>query len=107
MLSVQMINWMDAFRTGRSTTGEGMMEPPAWIKQAYTLYDKRMVLTYGSDEYKATVQDEKDYYFKNVPAIPLIEKSKLPLPVSNRLGNTPTGGYQITSLMISEHYYVK
>jgi hypothetical protein len=66
-----------------------------------------MQYTYGTAEYNAHIQKEKDHYKNNVLAVPLIEHSALPMPLSNRLGNTPTGGYQITTLMITEHFYVK
>jgi peptide/nickel transport system substrate-binding protein len=92
---------------GSITVDNKRIDPPDYLKELFRLYEQRMQFTYGTPEYDAHIQREKDFYYKNVLAIPLIEKSVLPLPISNRLGNTPTGGYQITTLMTSEHLYVK
>jgi peptide/nickel transport system substrate-binding protein len=98
---------MRGYVNGPITIDNKRIDPPDYLKELFRLYEQRMQLTYGTPEYIAHIQREKEFYYENVPAIPLIEKSVLPLPLSDRLGNTPTGGYQITSLMVSEHLYVK
>jgi hypothetical protein len=98
---------MRNYVSGTVTIDNKKIDPPDYLKELFRLYEQRMQLTYGTPEYDAHIRKEKDFYHKNVPAVPLIEKSVLPLPISNRLGNIPTGGYQITTLMISEHLYVK
>ena len=95
--------------TGERTVniGNKTIPVPDYLNELYVLYEQRMQYTYGTPEYDAHIQKEKDHYRVNVLAVPLIEGSALPLPISNRFGNIPTGGYQIATLMITEHLFVK
>lgn len=105
--SIYNLNYMKALRAGQPTDKPEMIEPADWIKEGFMIYDKFMKLSYGTPEYEASMAEQKKYYHDNVMAVPLIMNPLLPLPLSNRLGNTPTGGYQIAALMVLEHYYVK
>ena len=99
---------MDGYVSGNNVTiGGKPFTPPDFIQQLFTLYEQRMNYTYGTPDYNAHIQKEKDNYRTNVLAVPLIQGSILPLPISNKFGNTPTGGYQITGLMVCENYFIK
>ena len=98
-----MLGYVD----GNITIGNRSIAPPEYLKEIFRLYEQRMQLTYGTPEYDAHIQREQAHYRTQVLAVPLIEGSALPIPISNRFGNLPTGGYQITTLMITEHFFVK
>jgi peptide/nickel transport system substrate-binding protein len=98
-----MLGYVD----GNITIENRSLAPPEYLKELFRLYEQRMQLTYGTPEYDAHIRKEKEHYRTNVLAIPLIENSALPLPISNKFGNIPTGGYQIATLMITEHFFVK
>ena len=98
-----MVGWV----SGNVSIGGRSMPPADFVTELFTLYEQRMQHVYGTPEYDAHIQREMDNYRERVLAVPLIQGSLLPLPISNKFGNIPTGGYQITSLMITEHLYVR
>jgi len=100
-------NYMRAKIEGRSTDGENMVEPPQWIQDGFEIYSRFINAVYGSVDYVNINNEAARYYHDNIAGIPLIENSVLPIPISNRFGNVPTGGYQICVLMATEILYDK
>jgi peptide/nickel transport system substrate-binding protein len=104
--TIRWVQFMPLWNLWRNDpkTGE---EPPAWVKQGIDLDNKRMTLVYGTPEYFAQKEIEAKYFYDNVPAIPIVESSKIPLILSKKFANGPVAGYQIAGLMLVEGMYLK
>ena len=100
-------NYMLAKVTGRPTDGDNMIAPPQWIQDGWDLHARFMNAVFGTAEYNALLAEMAQYYYENIPGIPLIEGSMLPIPIANRFGNVPTGGYQICVLMATPVLFVQ
>ena len=104
--SAYSTNWMNAYITNQPTDAANMVEPPDWIRQGFEIHSRFMNAVYGSPEYFAIKAEAAQFYYENIPAIPLIEGSMLPIPISNRIANVPTGGFQICVLMATEVMFI-
>jgi peptide/nickel transport system substrate-binding protein len=100
-------NYMNAKVAGKPTDADNMAEPAEWIQKGYEIYSRFINAVYGSPEYKSINEEAARYYYDNIPGVPLIENSVLPIPISGKFGNVPTGGYQICVLMTAETLFIK
>ena len=92
---------------GEAPDFNGGIEPPEWAMEGFALRSEINMLVFGTEEYAVNLEKQKAFFYDNVPAIPLLQRSKLPIPLANKFGNVQSGGYQITLLMSVEQMFIK
>ena len=84
-----------------SSLGKSGEEPPDWIKQAQDINSRRWAAVSGSDEYNAIVKEGLKWTADNLPYVNLVEHVKSPVIVSNKLGNVPADGTNVTDIGVN------
>jgi peptide/nickel transport system substrate-binding protein len=85
------------WRAWYDSDGKQGEEPPAWVKKAYEIDKKRWESVTGSEEYNRLRRDGLSWHRQYIPIITIVEKIKLPMIVSARLGNIPKSGQAIAA----------
>jgi len=89
--------WADWF----GSLGKKGVEPPDWIKKAVDINTRRWSSISGSDEYNQIVAEGLKWTADNLPYINLVEHVKSPVIVSNKLGNVPADGSNVTDIGVN------
>ncbi len=89
--------WGDWF----NSLGKSGVEPPDWIKKAVDINTRRWAAVSGSPEYNAIVAEGLKWTADNLPYINLVEHVKSPVIVSNKLGNVPADGTDVTDIGVN------
>lgn len=93
------------WRAWYDSDGKEGEEPPVWVKRAYEIDKKRWESVTGSEEYNRLRRDGFAWHRQYIPIITIVEKIKLPMIVSARLGNIPKSGQAIAANFSAEQIF--
>ena len=93
------------WRAWYDSGGKEGEEPPAWVKKAYEIDKKRWESVTGLEEYNRLRRDGLAWHRQYIPIITIVEKIKLPMIVSARLGNIPKSGQAIAANFSAEQIF--
>lgn len=99
--------WGSLWNTWYSTGGKSGEEPPAEVKQLYTLNEGRVAAVPASDEDKKLAQGIYKLLGDNIWFFPLAEKVNYAMIVSAKLGNIPQSGQAIGADYSGEQFFFK
>jgi len=99
--------WSPVWSTWYSTGGKEGEEPPAEIKELYTIQEGRVGAIPNSDEDKALADRIYKLFYDNIWVFPLAEKVNYAMIVSAKLGNVPQSGQAIGADYSGEQFFFK